>query len=124
MEGRSLEVKRAGEQPTEAKCKQRYVLSVESDAGNLEKRREKKASSKHANDAFRTYRRDAALPSVPVGMVATFAFDGVASAAGAAVGAIRPKDFLTSSSSFAIVSLLSFMNCRAFSRPWPMRSPL
>jgi len=114
--------KSAEKSHTDDKRKQRYEVSVESDVGNFIKEGEEGAVET-SYDAFRIYRRAAALPSVPVGIVATSACDGGASVAGAAVGAIRPKDFLTSSSSFAIVSLLSFMNCRAFSRPWPMRSP-
>src|SRR5579863_9560355 len=38
---------------------------------------------------------------------------------GAGVAAINPRALRTSVSSFAITSLLSFRNWRAFSRPWP-----
>src|ERR1019366_1315072 len=54
---------------------------------------------------------------------------GAASALAAAACAlssteIRPSDLRTSFSIFAAMSLFSFRNCLAFSRPWPMRSPL
>src|ERR1035438_246454 len=54
---------------------------------------------------------------------------GAASALAAAACAlssteIRPSDLRTSVSIFTAMSLFSFRNCLAFSRPWPMRSPL
>ena len=68
-------------------------------------------------------------PSVPLGMVATLLVGWAAAAplvgtAGAALAGINPSALRTSNSSFARVSLLSFKNWRAFSRPWPMRSVL
>src|SRR5580658_3318512 len=54
-------------------------------------------------------------PCVPVACAGT--------ATGAAAGII-PSALRTSVSSFAIVSLFSLRNARAFSRPCPMRSPL
>lgn len=49
---------------------------------------------------------------------------GVAAAAGCAGPCVSPIVLRTSASNFAITSLLSFRNWRAFSRPCPMRSPL
>src|SRR5215831_11441114 len=73
------------------------------------------------------YRRAATIGalgvSVPVGIVVTRA-EPFAPAGAAAGAAINPSAFRTSVSSFAITSLLSFRNCRAFSRPWPIRSLL
>src|SRR5258706_2260725 len=57
-------------------------------------------------------------PCVPVAWAAA-----AATAAGAA-GAVSPSALRTSASSFARVSLFSFRKALAFSRPWPMRSPL
>ena len=57
-------------------------------------------------------------PCVPV------ACAGTAAGVGAAAEGANPRALRTSASSFAIVSLFSFRNARAFSRPWPMRSPL
>jgi hypothetical protein len=66
--------------------------------------------------------------SVPVGIVATRPPEvaGAVVDDGTAWGLslVNPNALRTSVSNFAIVSLLSFKNWRAFSRPWPMRSPL
>src|SRR5437899_693069 len=67
-----------------------------------------------------------AASGAAVGIVATFALDVdpvvPVAAAGVVLAGINPSVLRTSSSSFASVSLLSFRNWRAFSRPWPMRS--
>src|SRR5580704_5993993 len=78
----------------------------------------------------RTYRLAATIGAFTgsgvLGMVVTRApvGAGAAAAAGCAGVAINPRALRTSISSFARVSLLSFKNWRAFSRPWPIRSPL
>src|ERR1700690_901524 len=57
-------------------------------------------------------------PCVPV------ACAGTTAGTGAAADGVSPRALRTSASSLAIVSLFSFRKARAFSRPWPMRSPL
>src|SRR3982074_3433373 len=51
-------------------------------------------------------------------------WEGALAGCGWATVWTSPRDLRTSASSLAMVSLLSLRNCRAFSRPWPMRSPL
>src|SRR5437899_111207 len=40
---------------------------------------------------------------------------------GSGVTPLKPSSLRSSASSFAVISLFSFRNCLAFSRPWPMR---
>ena len=49
---------------------------------------------------------------------------GAGSTATGGVSWTNPSNLRSSVSSFCRTSGLSFRNCRAFSRPWPMRSPL
>src|SRR5579872_931007 len=65
--------------------------------------------------------------SVAAGMVATLPCVGACApfvGCACAGAAINPSALRTSVSILAKVSLLSFRNWRAFSRPWPMRSLL
>src|ERR1019366_8369310 len=63
-------------------------------------------------------------PAGPLGVALGAASALAAAACALSSTEIRPSDLRTSVSIFAAMSLFSFRNCLAFSRPWPMRSPL
>src|SRR6185437_6013987 len=60
----------------------------------------------------------------PVACAAVAVAAGWAAGTGCGAAVVNPRCLRTSASSLTKVSTLSLRNWRAFSRPWPMRSPL